>query len=582
MKQRFDLREFARFLSLMKKRIPVYLLSLVMLELTLSIHPVIFAFIKRDMVNAAIEGEERVLLKGVILAMILLALRCILNPLFSYICSRAVRVSIKELKIDLFKKVENLPMSYFTSTHSGDIVSVITNDMKVVEDALWNQMCFLVGAIFMGISSAIAMFRLDFRLAIGLIVVGFLTTRLSLRFTKSIRTCSNAIQKNISRLNQYSKDLLGAIFVIKIFQIGERYLNTFDNIYHEYATNSIKCASKNAKVSAYNYCVSTFVMFAIFFVGAIFSTKGYVDFGTVTAMLSLQGGILFAFTGLGQFINQLQASLAGADRIFDLLELENESQSQRIDESKVNYEEIVCNQVTFGYDEDEMILKGLNLVVRKGDQIVLTGPSGGGKSTVLKLLLGLYHASSGMICIQGKDLRSYQIKELRDLITYIPQEVYMFDGTIEENIKLGKQNATREEVVKAAVLAGANDFIMELDHGYDTSAGENGERLSGGQRQRIAIARAFLKNTPILLMDEATSALDHESEKKVQEALNVLVRGKTVIRVSHRLATIKEDEYVYMIKGGRVVEQGMHSKLLDQKGEYYKLFSSQSHLNLSA
>ena len=571
-------------MAFIKERGFIYVISLLLLEITLAVHPIIFAFIIKNMVNAAIDGRTELLKQGVVLAVILLVIRCIINPIFSYICSKTVRISIKELKEDMFKKVESLPMEYFDDNHSGDVISTVTNDIRVVEDALWNQMCFVVGTFLIGLLSAISMFKLDWRLALALMLLGVITTRVSLLFSKPIRKYSDTIQANLSTLTQYSKDILSGIYVIKIFQIGDKLLNNFDKASNEYTRNSLHRVKKSAQLGSYNYFISTFIMFAIFFVGAIFSSEGYVDFGTITALLSLQGGVTFAFLGLGSFISQLQASFSGAERMYRIFNLKSEKQPEVTKEAESltlhNSGVISFSDVTFGYSEKDEVLKNLNLVIEKGQRITLTGLSGEGKSTLLKLLLGFYYPQKGCISINGKAMNSYSLEEVRNLIAYIPQEPYIFDGTIEENIRLGRLDATREEIIHAADLANAHSFIVEMQDNYNTKVGEKGSLLSGGQRQRIVIARAFLKDAPILIMDEATSALDSESELKIQASLDKLVEGRTVLSISHRLSMVDEEDLVCMIKNGSIIEKGKHSDLLSLRGEYFDLYKRTQNLNI--
>jgi ATP-binding cassette, subfamily B, bacterial len=240
---------------------------------------------------------------------------------------------------------------------------------------------------------------------------------------------------------------------------------------------------------------------------------------------------------------------------------------------------VELQDIGFSYNGTDRVLDGVSLSIGKGQMAALVGPSGGGKSTVLKMLLGYYPPQEGNIVVNAKSIGQYSLTELRDMMAYVPQDAYLFDGTVEENIWYGRPKATREEVIAAAEAANAHGFITELPEGYATKVGERGTRLSGGQKQRIAIARALLKNAPILLLDEATSALDSESEQLVQDALNRLMQGRTTIAVAHRLSTIRHADVIYVIEGGEVVEKGNHTELAEGEGLYNRLYELQFKLD---
>jgi ABC-type multidrug transport system fused ATPase/permease subunit len=244
---------------------------------------------------------------------------------------------------------------------------------------------------------------------------------------------------------------------------------------------------------------------------------------------------------------------------------------------------VAVHDLAFSYEgedeedpsDDVEVLHEISLSADQGQVVALVGPSGGGKSTLIKLLLGFYPVRDGEIAIDGRQVEGYSLPQLRSMMAYVPQDAYLFDGTIEENIRYGRPDATRQEVVAAAQSANAHDFILEQPDGYDTPVGERGAKLSGGQRQRIAIARALIKDAPILLLDEATSALDSESEQQVQDALGVLMQGRTTIAIAHRLSTIENADTIYVIDGGKVVEQGRHEELLGRGGLYSRLHELQ-------
>ncbi len=274
---------------------------------------------------------------------------------------------------------------------------------------------------------------------------------------------------------------------------------------------------------------------------------------------------------------QLQGGLAGAARVTELLhespEQSHFSQDEKLNSSRIESEpvEVEFRETVFGYAASAPILNGMSFVIKKGQVAALVGASGGGKSTVIKLLLGFYKYQAGEILLNGQPLGNYKRSDLRDLFAYIPQDAHLFDGTILDNIRYGKLDATEEEVHAAAEAAIAHDFIASFPEGYRTKVGERGSRLSGGQKQRIAIARAFLKNAPIVILDEATSALDAESERLVHASLQRLMENRTAIVIAHRLSAIRKADLIYVVDNGKIVESGTHEELIVLQGAYFKL-----------
>ena len=301
---------------------------------------------------------------------------------------------------------------------------------------------------------------------------------------------------------------------------------------------------------------------------------GSISLGTVTAIVMLQGSVSMMFRQLGTFSAALQQSLSGVSRICSFLNQCTEK-IEDIDKAEEELEEndysITFDNVFFNYNKPDEIINNLNLNIDSNKSVALVGESGSGKSTILKLIMRLYDIQKGSISICGRNIKEFTLGDLRKLIAYVPQDSYLFNGTIEENIRYGKLKATKEEIISAAKAANAYNFILELPDGFNTIVGENGSNLSGGQKQRITIARAFLKNAPFLLLDEPTSSLDLESESKVQNALISLMKGRTTIVVAHRITTIKNVDIICAIKNGTVVEQGTHEELINSNG-YYKKF----------
>jgi ABC-type multidrug transport system fused ATPase/permease subunit len=283
-------------------------------------------------------------------------------------------------------------------------------------------------------------------------------------------------------------------------------------------------------------------------------------------------------------ISRIQAALAASDRILELLDSPVEPERYPLQPGAQGNPQdalIQFDRVTFGYNGDQNILNSVSFTIQSGQFVAFAGPSGGGKSTLFKLLLGCYPAKDGAIYVSGREIPEYRLADLRELFAYVPQDAYLFSGTIQENIRYGKPGASESEIQAAAKAAFAHEFITEFPSGYQTVVGERGARLSGGQRQRIAIARALLKDAPILLLDEATSALDSESEQIVQQALEVLMRGRTTLVIAHRFSTILSADRIYVMDEGHVAEQGSHDELIAARGLYARLYDQQFKLSKS-
>jgi ABC-type multidrug transport system fused ATPase/permease subunit len=333
----------------------------------------------------------------------------------------------------------------------------------------------------------------------------------------------------------------------------------------------MKVFRKQAEMDSVSFTFSFLCNVGVIVLGVFMSIRGWTDIGTVAGIVTLQDSVSRMFLNLGNSYSRLQEYMSDAGRVFQILDEESEKEVYSSESVKDKSSMISLENVYFSYETRQGVINNMNLSVKKGQHAALVGPSGGGKSTVIKLLLGLYRISSGSMGIAGKAMSEYNIHTVRDMIAYVPQDAYLFDGTIMENIRYGKLDATDEEVIEAAKAAYADDFIQSLPDGYKTILQSRGSNLSGGQRQRIAIARAFLKNAPILLLDEATSALDSESENQVQISLEALMKNRTTISIAHRLSTIENSDVIFVVENGTVVEQGTRDELLDKHGEFFRL-----------
>jgi ATP-binding cassette subfamily B protein len=440
-------------------------------------------------------------------------------------------------------------------------------------------------AVASGMGSGIIITIMSPPLAAFTVMLGILNILANTYFVKPVKKVSTKAQESLSSITQRLSDILAGSQVIKIFGIKKPILDKYSAANDDIRKWSMKRVVLNSYLGGVNTFLGFFNFVGISVVGGIMVINGRMSFGTLVAIDQMAGGISWMFSFIGNYITQLQASLAGADRIFQVLDKPVENSRACEPDKAVNVRVlkkpagptpvVEFRDIEFAYDEDKKVLDGLNLKINRDEVIAVVGSSGSGKSTIYKLLLGFYKPGSGNINIQGRPISNYSLDELRGMFAYVPQDNYLYSGTIAENIGYGKTGSSMEQIMECAKAANAHDFIMEFPDGYDTEVGERGARLSGGQRQRIAIARALLKDAPVLLLDEATSALDSESEEQVQKALEALMKGRTTIVVAHRLSTIQNADRILVLEGGKICEEGNHETLMSRGSSYARLYNLQ-------
>jgi len=570
----------------MKGRLFVYLGATLLDGIITSVcFNIVIAFITKDVFNAAVYGNDGLFARSVLLATGAFVTGAVFQPIVKYYSKLCVKKTMTEFKMHVFSHLESLPISTYEKKHTGDLLSRYTNDLKSIENIYSSQISSLVFATVHGIIAITSILYLEWRMAAAIVLLGIGTMLVNRFFGRRIRAVSSVIQEGKGVLTQRLIDLLHSLQVVKMFHGEEKIYKKYCDKNNDVTHATIKRSSIQSCLNAVMLVFSNLKNIGILCLGILLVMKGYTQIGTVVAALYLQGNANYMFDNIGGFIVGIQRALAGADRVFEILDIPAEVDTRDQNTIRLNEMEsngdiirsngdiiIEVNDLSFSYGGKEKndekgenerltVLNNINMTIKKGERVALVGRSGSGKSTLIKLLLGFYPVGSGNIIINGKPVSSYSMSELRKMIAYVPQNAYLFDGTIIENIGYGKPNATRDEIVKAAKAANAHDFIMSLSNGYDTLVGERREKISGGQKQRIAIARAILKNAPILLLDEATSALDSELERLVTDALKNLMENRTTIAVAHRLSTIKDYDKIYVIDNGRIVEEGSYEYL---------------------
>lgn len=492
-----------------------------------------------------------------------------------YVMSSAQQKILMRFRIELFDTVLLLPVRYYDQEKTGKLMSRMTNDVNNMEQSLYLTVEIAQNLLYSLIYAGALLYS-NWQLAVFTIVIFALSGLISRKFGDRIRTYSADLTNTLADISAFLQEKISSIRIVKSFTREEYERQSFRKKVEENYRHSMKIVRTMAKLSPTNEFFNTFVASVLMvFVGYLF-LQGTVDMPSVIFFLLCVNLLAKPVKALGENFARIQKTLVSARLIFELLDLEKEDLQSTPGRSVVEKGEVKFDDVSFAYNRDAEALSHVSFVANPGEKIALVGPSGGGKTTLINLIPRFYQLNSGNILIDGRDIRDMNLTDLRSQIGTVPQDVVLFAGTVEENIRYGKLDATQDEIVQAATMANAHSFIEQLEHAYHTEIGERGVQLSGGQRQRIAIARAILRNPKILLLDEATSALDSESELMVQEALDRLMHGRTSFIIAHRLSTVYHCDKIFVLDHGTIVEQGTHAELLlNDSGLYKRLYSLQ-------
>jgi subfamily B ATP-binding cassette protein MsbA len=482
---------------------------------------------------------------------------------------------VNDIRDQLYAHVESLSISYFTKVPTGTIISHIINDVNLVQGALTRAPSTLVQGVLTMAALIGYILYLNWRLAIFMIIIlPFAGVALS-KFSKRFRKASTSMQEQMGALTTHLHETIGGIRIVKAFgmeayeskRFTEKNQDLFDSLMRAIKTSAISHPVMEV-ISIFG--TSLVILFGLYYI--VNGTMTVGDFFSFMAALVLFYRPLRDLNGTN---NTVQDGMAAAKRIFEVLDTEPEIKNREgAVQASRNFTTIEFKKLSFKY-EDQLILKDINLTVQAGETIAIVGKSGGGKTTLVNLIPRFYDVSGGAICIDGHDLRDLSVESLRSLTAIVTQQTILFNDTVKDNISYGNTLRSFDEVIQAARSAYADGFIQDLPSGYETIIGESGVKLSGGQRQRIAIARALLKDAPILILDEATSSLDTQSEREVQKALDTLMQGRTSFVIAHRLSTIMNADRIIVLKDGSIVEQGRHDDLLSRGGEYTHLYEQQ-------
>lgn len=480
-----------------------------------------------------------------------------------------------QMRSDMFKHLEDLPYSYYDEHETGKIMSRMTNDLQSVSELAHHgpENLFICGIMVIG--SFVYLCTINWVLSLIIFSCVPLLVIVSLTMRKRMKNAFTETRKNVAIINASLESSISGIRVTKAFTNNEKELEKFEKGNDEYVKSRSKAYDAMGKFhSSTSFIMDVFNVVCIVG-GGIFVINGQIDLPDYLAFFVSVSLFISPLTTLINFVEQYQDGVTGFKRFLEIMEEEPELENPNAIENVTLEGNIKFDNVSFSYETSAKVLNNISFEIKKGETIALVGESGGGKTTICHLIPNFYKATEGIISIDNININDLSFKTLRKSIGIVQQDVFLFNGTIKENILYGRLDASEEEIIEACKRANIYDYIMSLPNGFDTEIGERGVKLSGGQKQRLSIARVFLKNPPILILDEATSALDNTTEILIQEALNELAKGRTTIVVAHRLSTIKNADRILVINSGEIVESGNHEELLRKEGIYSRLYNLQ-------
>jgi ATP-binding cassette subfamily B protein len=504
-----------------------------------------------------------------------------LESIFQYAYARLWRNLAQtiqhELRLDAYSHLQSLEQEFFEERSTGGLMSILNDDINQLErflDVGANDIiqvtttAIVIGTTFFILAPSVAWMAV---LPMPFILWG------SIAFQRLLAPRYAEVREKVSLLNGQLANNLSGITTIKSFTAEDYEIKRIEVESEAYSQSNRRAIKFSAAFVPLIRIVILFGFTGILFYGGLEVIAGRLAVGTYSVLVFLTQRLLWPLTRLGETLDQYQRAMASTNRVMNLLDtpIAIHSGDKSLPVSLVRGE-LELRDVTFAYNGRDSIIKHLSLHIPAGKTIAIVGATGSGKSTLVKLLLRLYEVQGGAITLDGIELQNIKLQDLRRAIGLVSQDVFLFHGTVRENIAYGSFDATLPEVIAAAEIAEAHDFIRQLPQGYDTLVGERGQKLSGGQKQRLAIARAILKNPPILILDEATSAVDNETEAAIQRSLERIIQNRTTIAIAHRLSTVRNADCIYVMEQGKLVEQGRHEELLDREGIYASLWRVQS------
>lgn len=581
-------KDFKGTLNKLLKRVSTYKI-LIILSFIFAIGSTIFAIISPKILGNAtteifnglilkISGTGGINFNTIKNILITLGILYVISALFSYIQSLIMtsvsqRTSYK-LRKEVSQKLNKLPMSYFDKQNTGDILSIITNDIDTIQLNLNGSATQLVSSIVTIIGIFIMMCSINVTLAIlTALVLPVASIVVMLIVKKSQKHFVNQ-QKYLAEVDAEIEEMVSGHSVIKAFNAEEKTIIKFDLDNKKLFEAGFKSQFLSGLMHPIMNFVGNLNYAIIAIVGAVFAIKGKITVGNIQSFIQYSKQFTNPIAQLAQISSQIQSMIAASERVFNFLDT-----GEYIDNGKLKATSVEGNvefkNVKFGYNEDKIIIKDFNAKINAGEKIAIVGPTGAGKTTIVKLLMRFYELNSGEILLDGKNITDYKRSELESVFAMVLQDTWLFNGTILDNLRYGNLNASDKEVIDAAKTANADYFIRTLPDGYNMVLNEETSNISGGQKQLLTIARAILANPKILILDEATSNVDTRTEELIQKAMDKVMMGRTSFIIAHRLSTIKNADLILVMNEGDIVEIGKHDELLEKKGFYAKIYNSQ-------
>lgn len=493
-----------------------------------------------------------------------------------WMISGATQRIVKRLRSHLFLKLQKLPLAYFDSRTHGELMSRLTNDIDNVSTSISQSVTHLMSGLIIITGSLIMMIILSPLLTVASLMTVPLVFILTKTIAKKTRVYFREQQKELGMLNGHIEETISGLEVVKAFNHEEKAIHEFSEVNERLKKVGTKAQIWTGFLMPMMNVINNFGFMIIAVIGGLLAVNELITIGVIASFITYSRQFGRPLNDLANIFNLLQSGIAGAERVFDVLDSKEEPADQPNAIPLESPKGVVEFQnVSFGYREDVLILKNVSFRAEAGSSIAFIGPTGAGKTTIVNLLTRFYDVTEGKILIDGRDIREYTRDSLRKCFGFVLQDTYLFSGTIMENIKYGRPDATRDEVIEAAKLANAHHFIEQLPNGYETELTENGGNLSHGQKQLLAIARVILARPHLFILDEATSSIDTRTELAIQDALNRVLKGRTSFIIAHRLNTIRDVDTIMVIDRGQIVEKGSHDELMQQKGVYYQMIMSQ-------
>ncbi|WP_179345713.1 ABC transporter ATP-binding protein [Winogradskyella ursingii] len=522
-------------------------------------------------------GPQRALLYMIILIISLFLLKNLFNYLALFFITFLRNGVLRDLRDEIYHKVVTLPISYYSEKKKGDIIARISGDVNEVKNSMLSVLELIVKEPLTILFAIVAMFTISTKLTIFVFifipVAGFIISRIG----KSLKKKSDRVQREQGLFLSTLEETLGGLKVIKGFNAEKRFTNKFKESTNRFYNFSNTLMNRQNLASPTSEFLGIATIAALLWYGGkMVMVDQTLSGGAFIGYMALAYQILTPAKAISKASYQVKSGNAAAERVLEVLETKSALEDESNAKEKVDFNnELSINNISFKY-EDTLVLKNFSVKVPKGKSVALVGQSGSGKSTIANLVTRFYDVNEGTITIDGENIRTLTKHSLRQLMGLVTQDSILFNDTVANNLRIGKENASKEEIIEALKIANAWEFVKDLPNGIDTNIGDSGGKLSGGQKQRLSIARAVLKNPPIMILDEATSALDTESERLVQDALEKMMKNRTSIVIAHRLSTIQNADLIVVMQKGEIAEQGSHNELLAQNGVYKKLVEMQS------